>query len=681
MSMSEKRLEGMTITPLLDEHLEKIHPVIGVVGDTGYVGVWIPSRIEDDKGNVAEKDLLYLVTDKGELIHADDRVLKERGWKLAYKPICFENRWCLEDVKRYLAGDSPPTDPKTILEHVLEQWTTYMELPSFEEYFYAALWDIATYFHPLFNSYPYKYIGGIKRVGKTKELQLHYCIAFNAIFSNNMSPSSIYRLIQNARATLLIDETEKLSNPERSQELRSILLAGYKNGEKVYRVERNRRDQLVPEAFEVYSPKALANISGLEDVLEDRCKVTFLKRSIDRRIADREINVKDPKWSAIRDELYRLYLQHWREVKACYDELNELNELVNLLKAYNFTGYECLTAREWELWKPIIALARFFDKHGMSLSKFTSSLGSLSSLNGEGSTGKFTGSLCSLMLSLAIADSKRKHLEDQSESREHVLVEVLLEMASEADNKDRYILVREIRDSMAPRFDGEEQKWLTSRWVGKTLRRLGFTEKDRTSNGYKYLIKRRDVEQLAERLGITRHKPPGETAHTPIHPSPPSQPSAPLTTPFKTPIQPILKPPGTSNSSKPTSPPVVNPRVEAESNPKPSQYMFRRIDPPDLSGLRPEEVRCEWCLGAADLVVYNPENPNLRAFICGKCKEQAFTSPTAPLPDDDAESFPINLNLYRDVDGDYRCPLDRQSFKNLGEFKKHIEVAHDWDRK
>lgn len=75
----------------------------------------------------------------------------------------------------------------------------------------------------------------------------------------------------------MIDETEKLSRPDRALEFRSILLGGYKKGEKVYRTEKLRDGTFQPEAFEVYGPKALANIGGIEDVLEDRCHTVILR--------------------------------------------------------------------------------------------------------------------------------------------------------------------------------------------------------------------------------------------------------------------------------------------------------------------------------------------------------------------------------------------------------------------
>jgi len=80
-----------------------------------------------------------------------------------------------------------------------------MELQDEKLYDFLTLWNIGTYFFPLFNSYPYVYVGGIKDSGKTKLLTLCSCIAFNSIFSGNMSQAVLYRLIQDARCCLFID--------------------------------------------------------------------------------------------------------------------------------------------------------------------------------------------------------------------------------------------------------------------------------------------------------------------------------------------------------------------------------------------------------------------------------------------------------------------------------------------
>ena len=492
--MEEVKVDNLTIKPSLEKPMRDIHPAIGVVNGTAYVGVWLPCEITGKKGEVAYKDLLFLVTDKREIILANDQAFRDKGldWRLSYKPIHFPNRWRLEDVQAYLDGAT--VDPNTVLNNLVNAWQKYMELPIEAEYLYHGLWDLGTYFHPLFNCFPYHYIGGVKRSGKTKDLMMHYCLAFNAVFSNNMSTASIYRLIQNARATLLIDETEKLSYrgrmSERTLEFRSILLAGYKKGGKAYRTEKTRKEILQPRAFEVYSSKAMANIRGLEDVMEDRCKPTILRRSRNAKIVNLEVNENDEEWANLRNQLYVFFLTYWKEIKEIYDKIedpSELSEVVNIKSNTPFSEEDVnlLVGRELELWKGIFALTLFLQKKSVSISKFTSSPGSL-------------------ILTLAVGDAKQRVIENVTETGEVILLQVLTQLV----NEDNYYPVKTLKEKMAEAFD-EEQRWLTTRWIGSALRRLGFKEKRRVGTGYQYLLRKGEVVDLANRMNL-----PIQTAKT-----------------------------------------------------------------------------------------------------------------------------------------------------------------------
>jgi hypothetical protein len=487
------------IIPLANSYTP-VHPAIGVVDDTAYVGVWIPSqkrmvKKDGEEEKVKVVNMMYLCTEHGELILCDNDVLVQHGWMLEYMPVESKSGW--SKAVDYVKGDRE-ADPVQVLEQVMKEYETFIEFSDEREYFLHILWDVGTYFHHLFNSYPYLYIGGIKRCGKSKLLTLHSLLAFNAFFSSNMSVSSIYRLIQNTRGTLLIDETEKLSNPDRAQEFRSILLSGYKKGAVVYRVEKAHGETLVPEAFEVFGPKALANIQGVEDVLEDRCIVTIMKRGKNKKVTDSEINVHSEHYSELRHRLHILYLRFWREVKEIYDKISEhseLSELVNILNMdpsnnailYN-RAVEHLTARELELWRPIFAIAKFFDNHIRGkdnvLNRFASS----------------PSTLCSLMFELAVEKAGQKHLENVTETGEVILVQVLMKLYE----YDGYYRVKDIVEAMSGQFD-EEQKWLNTRWVGNALKRLGFTEKRRVGTGYEYRVTKAMLDDLAERLGISEH--------------------------------------------------------------------------------------------------------------------------------------------------------------------------------
>jgi hypothetical protein len=471
----------LRVTPH-DRDYKLIHPAIGTVDGIAYMGVWYPCDIRDSKGRVTMKDCLFLVTGDRRKILANDSILRNYGWRLEYRPTRYKNRWNLDLVEAYLNGAT--VNPVEVLKNLVDVYKRQVEFSDERDYYYHPLWDIGTYIHFLFSTFPYNYHGGVKKTGKTKALTLHWLLAFNAIFSNNMSISSIYRLIQNARCTLLLDETERLSQrqmSERTMEFRSILLSGYKRGgQAVYRTDKDKDEQLNTRPYEVYGPKALANIQGLEDVIEDRCKLTIHRRSINRAILNVDPDIENPEWDLLRSQLYILFLTYWQQIKACYDSL-DTEQLDMLIKGSNYPD-RSLDGRDFELWRPILALALFFD--GFQVSVKTRSLSSLCSL-------------CSLMLNQALEQSEERNVENLTETGESILVQVLLGTVT----IENYYSVKKLRDNMLEQYD-EKPQWITTRWIGSALKRLGFKDKHRVGTGYQYKFNPIDVKELAERMGI-----------------------------------------------------------------------------------------------------------------------------------------------------------------------------------
>ena len=485
--------EGVTVQPLFKGISRKVHPAIGVIDGRAYMGVSLPCLVtvqkkrkrkrkstEEDEGlQTEEKEMPFLITSTREKILLHKEVLKQLRWRVMYKPAYFENRWSLESINAFLNGAT--VDPLEVYQDVKNAWQTYIEFQNADLYDFLTLWSIGTYFFHLFKAYPYVYFGGIKRSGKTKALTIASLICFNAVFSCNISTAALFRLIQSGRCTVLMDETEGLNNPERKQDFRSLLLSGFKKGALVYRTEKTNKERLVPEAFEVYSPKMIANIRGIEDVLEDRCIVIIMRRGKNRAIINIEPDVDDPIWQKIRDQLHIFYLTNWEKVQSIYldfGEVSEVSEEVNILK----TKENNLTARDWELWKPILTLAKFFD---VFLRNFTSSQTTQTSLFER-------------MLALAFKKTREKQTENMTETGDYILVETLLKLVKE----DGYYKVKDIRSRMAEKFD-EEQKWLDTRWVGRALKRLGFTDKRRLGTGIEYRLTVKGIKDLAERMGLT----------------------------------------------------------------------------------------------------------------------------------------------------------------------------------
>jgi len=376
---------------------------------------------------------------------------------LKHSVVKLPNGWSLSSVKAWLNREAS-VNPDELYIAIKTAFETYIEFEDSTVYDFLTLWTIGTYFYHLFNAYPYIYVFGMKRTGKTKLLTLLSLLCHNAIFSNNISTASVFRLIQSGRCTLLMDETEKLANPERETDFRNMLLSGYKKGALVY---RTHKDTLKPEPFEVYSPKVIANIKGIEDILEDRCIILIMKRGKDKTILNNEPQVNSEVWQNIRDMLYIFYLSYFHEV-------SELSEQVNLVG-------ELLSERNFELWKPILTMAKFFDEY-------------------------FKG-LYDKILNFAQKKTEEKNIENITEVGEYILVQTLTSLVKEA----QYYKIKEVKELMAKNFD-EEQKWLNTRWIGKALRRLGFTQKRRVGTGYEYLLTPSQVEDLAERLGIESSK-------------------------------------------------------------------------------------------------------------------------------------------------------------------------------
>jgi hypothetical protein len=459
-------LSNFTVMPLFSEVWKTVHPAIDVVDGVAYVGVNLPCEVRDAEGKAEVREFHFLINSKGEKILCHKEELSKLKLQLKHSVVKLPNRWSLESVKAWLDNRVRVDDPCELYIAVKTAFETYIEFEDFSVYDFLTLWTIGTYFFHLFNAYPYLYIGGTKQSGKTKLLTLLSLLCHNAIFSNNLSTASAFRLIQSGRCTLLMDETEKLINPERELDFRNMLYAGYKKGAVVY---RTHKDTLKPEPFEVYSPKALANIRGIEDVLEDRCIPIIMKRGKNPKIVNNEVPLDSPVWQQIRDMLYIFYLSHFNEL----GELNVYSELYG----------EALKQRELELWHPILTLARFFDRH-------------------------FEG-LYERVLQFAIEKSNEKLVENLTEALDFLLVQTLTSIVAE----DGFYKVKEIRDAMASNFD-EPQKWLTTKWIGNALRRLGFTEKRRFGSGYEYFLAKDKVLDLAERLGISKTLSPDSSQNS-----------------------------------------------------------------------------------------------------------------------------------------------------------------------
>jgi len=139
------------------------------------------------------------------------------------------------------------------------------------------IWVMATYVYDKFGIFPRLCLRSPeKKCGKTTTLDCLQSIASRAILTSNITPATIFRVIEKVHPTLLIDEADTFLN--RNEELRGIINSGHKkSGAYVMRTEEigGIRE---PRKFSTWSPMCIATIKSLPETIVDRSIMLELKR-------------------------------------------------------------------------------------------------------------------------------------------------------------------------------------------------------------------------------------------------------------------------------------------------------------------------------------------------------------------------------------------------------------------
>ena len=211
----------------------------------------------------------------------------------------------------------------------------------------------------------------------------------------------------------------------------ALLKAGYQKGARIPR--QNTRNVERTELYSIYSPKVICNVHGLEDILGDRSiPIITAEAPANSSIRGTQPDIADSEWQPLRDRLY-LTLMHY------HDEVRELRDAD--------LGKDLARLREKELFKPLIDLAYFVDAHR------------------DGAKG-WTVAAISEALTV-----NRDGTHTRSLTTEAQLCEALLTLLGDAGDVE--VHAGQIRGALAD-LSTDPPDWFSERWLGKTLRTLGF---------------------------------------------------------------------------------------------------------------------------------------------------------------------------------------------------------------
>jgi len=331
--------------------------------DIFYFGLLIPrdSVTKDKDGNVTgTKQELFntLITKNGEpkLIQYSNYVKEDLGISFHSLPTYLPQRWRLNKIKLFLDNKTKLVNGKELLEKIKNQYEKYLYIRNKTWYSINAIWDIGTYFYPVFEAYPLFEKRGIAGTGKSKEMTISSYITFNGgRIMVNPSESTLFRETEEVRGTKYFDEAEKLwvynkNTKTYEGDVRTELInASYTKEAKVPRQEKVG-NKFVTKWYSPYSPTQLSSIKGLYGATETRAitRITTKSPNTDNRgELEPSEDRNDIIWEEIRDECYRFALENWKEIKKTYNEFPK----------------DCgLKRRDFQIWKPLLAIVKFIDE-------------------------------------------------------------------------------------------------------------------------------------------------------------------------------------------------------------------------------------------------------------------------------------------------------------------------------
>jgi uncharacterized protein DUF3631 len=242
------------------------------------------------------------------------------------------------------ASDDPPGHGPTLLRDVEAFVSRFVVHPG-PARLPVALWAMGTHLFECFETFPYlALLSPEKGCGKTRTTEVLEQIVSEPVRAVCISEAAVFRLIEDRRPTLILDEAEVLTGKgERAEAVRALLNAGNRSGAMVPRCVGNSHELRM---FDVYCPKIVCAIRVCPETIRDRSLVVSMQRKKPTDVVERYIRRR------IRpagDEL-RARLEEWAGV---------IDNAV--VAAYERLDVDFLSDRELENFEPLLAILTVTD--------------------------------------------------------------------------------------------------------------------------------------------------------------------------------------------------------------------------------------------------------------------------------------------------------------------------------
>ena len=165
-------------------------------------------------------------------------------------------------------------DGQALIEEVVSLMRRYLSLPKHAADA-IALWVVWSWLIDSFDVAPrLALLSPEKRCGKTTLLELLAALTNRALLASSITPAAIFRTIEAASPTLLIDEGDTFVT--QNEALRGILNSGHTRASA--QIVRCVGDEHEPRVFSTWCPMVLAAIGSLPNTVEDRSIIVPMQR-------------------------------------------------------------------------------------------------------------------------------------------------------------------------------------------------------------------------------------------------------------------------------------------------------------------------------------------------------------------------------------------------------------------
>lgn len=401
------------------------------------------------------------------------------------------------DWKKEVESLKEIEDPKKALEllkttyhQIVDILKEYLDMDE-KYYSLVAIWIIGTWIHKEFETFPYLYINAMRGSGKTRLLKLISALSKDGEILSSLSEAVLFR----GTETLCIDEFERIAGKEKAN-LRELLNVAYKKGAKVKRMRKTTQkggENYEVEVFDVFRPMAMANIWGIEEVLGDRCISIIMERSQKKEVIRLIENFnQNPVILEIKNNFSQIwcslcsvvtnkqYTHHWNN----YIKNNLKSNTTTTLTTYNtYITDTTLTTHIQQLFDKIERSQ--IDGRNLELAF---PLFIIAEMIGE-------ETLDDLIQTIEFIIKERK-IEEATESRDMLVYDFVSQQQEQDDFIGMVKLTNQFRTFVGE--EDQESKWITTRWVGRALKRLSlYTNKRRMGHGIEVIL---NVKKAKEKI-------------------------------------------------------------------------------------------------------------------------------------------------------------------------------------